>query len=132
MKALLVDFDGTIVTHKFPLIGEPLEGAFETLFDLRDDGWKLILWTCREDTIIKKNGLRIVRNYLSDAVKFCRERGLEWDAVNEGLPEFDIYDPDANFIRRKPHVTWVIDDTNIGGFIGWKKVRELLLPCATT
>ncbi len=46
---LLIDFDGTVVEHKFPKIGKPLPQAFEVLKELQKEGWKLILWTCREN-----------------------------------------------------------------------------------
>jgi hypothetical protein len=39
-------------------------------------GSKIILWTCR-------NGER-----LDEAVLWCKEQGLEFDAVNENLSEF--------------------------------------------
>ena len=65
-----VDFDGTIVRHWFPEIGEPLEGAIETLKDLAAAGHRLILCTCREDC---KN-----RKYLTEAVEWCREQGVEY------------------------------------------------------
>lgn len=127
MKVLLVDFDGTIVDHDFPKIGDPIPGAIETLKELRENGWKLILWTCREDTIVKINGVRTIRKYLTEAVNFCKSHGLEFDAVNEQIPEYDIYNEEANFVRRKPYATYHIDDKNIGGFIGWDKIRELLI-----
>ena len=51
----------------------------KTLIKLRDEGHKLILWTNRGD-----NDEYPV---LTEAVQWCRERGLEFDAVNENLPD---------------------------------------------
>ena len=45
---IAVDFDGTIVTHKYPAIGEEIPFAVDTLKMLRQDGHKLILWSVRE------------------------------------------------------------------------------------
>ena len=45
---IAVDFDGTIVTHEYPKIGEELPFATETLKMLIKEHHKLILWTVRE------------------------------------------------------------------------------------
>lgn len=116
---LLVDFDGTIVEHEFPEIGKPLPRAFEVLKKLQQIGWKLILWTCRENLPGKPK-------YLQLAVDFCRTNGLEFDSVNETMKDYD-FRCDYNIPLRKPYVTWQIDDTNVGGCIGWDKVEELLV-----
>jgi hypothetical protein len=42
-----VDFDGTVVKHAYPEIGEPLLGAVGTLKALVAEGHRLILWTMR-------------------------------------------------------------------------------------
>ena len=45
---------------------------------MREDGHKLILWTNRGDS----------EEYpvLTEAIEWCAERGLEFDAINENLP----------------------------------------------
>ena len=45
---IAVDFDGTIVEHKYPAIGEEIPFATETLKMLIKDRHKLILWSVRE------------------------------------------------------------------------------------
>lgn len=70
-----VDFDGVLCENKWPEIGAPLEYNLCFIKELRRLGNKVILWTCR-------NGLR-----LDHAIEWCRERGLEFDAVNENLIE---------------------------------------------
>ena len=70
-----VDFDGTLVEDKFPEIGKPIEKTWELLRKAQATGAKVILWTSRD------NGR------LEEAVKFCNERELYFDAVNENLPE---------------------------------------------
>ena len=44
---IAVDFDGTIVEHKFPAIGNELPFATHTLKTLQEKGHRLILWTYR-------------------------------------------------------------------------------------
>jgi histidinol phosphatase-like enzyme len=119
-EVVLIDFDGTVVEHCFPRIGEPLPGAFEVLKELKEAGYKLILWTCREDF-----GHNINQQYLKEAIEFCRENGVEFDAVNETLEEYDFRPEKC--IKRKPHAHWCIDDRNLGGFPGWDVVREVLI-----
>ncbi len=70
-----VDFDGTLCESVFPDIGSPNMALIEHLKKRRKQGNKLILWTCR------------VGDRLQEAVEWCRQYGLEFDAVNENLPE---------------------------------------------
>jgi hypothetical protein len=79
---IAVDFDGTLCTYAFPKIGEQTPKHLElmqTLIKLREDGHKLILWTNRGDN----------EEYpvLTEAIAWCKERGLEFDAINENLPD---------------------------------------------
>ena len=68
-------FDGTLCRDCYPKIGEANEGLIRRLKELRMQGDRLILWTCR-------SGER-----LEEALFFCMARGLIFDAVNENLPE---------------------------------------------
>ena len=84
---IAVDFDGTIVEHKYPEIGRELPFAIETLKKLQQERHRLILWSVREGKL------------LQEAVDFCRERGLEFYAVNSnyainGLPIQSSRSPD--------------------------------------
>jgi hypothetical protein len=72
---IAVDFDGTIVEHKFPDIGRPVPGAFDWMKRFQEAGAKLILWTMRSDG--KVNG-----PVLTEAVEFCRKHGIEFHGVN--------------------------------------------------
>jgi histidinol phosphatase-like enzyme len=118
-KIAILDFDGTIVEHRYPDIGEPLPEAFEVIKELREAGWKLILWTCRED---------MKRHYLTEAIEFCREHDIEFDAVNETIFDDDFRAGSCDKKQmRKPYGHVHIDDANLGGFPGWAKVRQLLL-----
>ncbi|MFA7662899.1 MAG: hypothetical protein WCX88_03205 [Patescibacteria group bacterium] len=72
-----VDFDGTLVRHKYPDIGSIVSGAFQWLLRWQQAGAKLILWTMRHDS--EQAG-----PVLTDAVEFCRMQGIEFDGVNAG------------------------------------------------
>lgn len=108
---IAVDFDGTIVEHKYPEIGEVKLFAFETLRELQKQGHQLILWTYRYG------------QELDDAVEFCRKNGLEFYAVNKSYPEEQFDESEAS---RKLDVELFIDDRNIGGFIEWPEVWKML------
>ena len=78
---IAVDFDGTLCEFAFPGIGEQRRShkmLMSKLIQLRNEGHKLILWTNRGD-----NDEYPV---LTEAVDWCKNRGLLFDAVNENLP----------------------------------------------
>lgn len=107
---IAVDFDGTIVEHKYPAIGEELLFAIETLKELQRQQYQLVLWTFRAG------------KELEEAVEFCRKRGLEFYAVNKNYPE-EVFDES---ISRKINADIYIDDRNIGGFPGWNVIWNIL------
>lgn len=111
LQTIAVDFDGTIVENRYPGIGKPKLFAFETLKKFENEGFMLILWTYRSG---KK---------LQEAVDFCKENGIEFYAVNKSYPEEEYTDD----ISRKIQADIFIDDRNIGGFLGWGKIYQLLM-----
>lgn len=107
-----VDFDGTIVEDRFPEIGKEIPFATDTLKMLIKDHHRLILWTVREG------------KYLEDAVNWCRERGVEFYAVNRDYPE-ETTDNNQNFSRKLKADLW-IDDRNIGGLPDWGTIYRMV------
>ena len=111
-KVIAVDFDGTIVEHKYPEIGREMLFAFATLKALQQKGHKLILWTFR------------VGPHLTEAVEYCKKNGIEFYAVNKNYPE-EVYDHNT---ARKLNADIFIDDRNVGGFLGWSEIWQTLHP----
>ena len=75
-RIVCVDFDCTIaINDTYPYAGQPNLVAIEILKAYRKKGNKLILWTCRTGSA------------LEDAVKMCKAHDLEFDAINDNLPE---------------------------------------------
>ena len=107
---IAVDFDGTIVEDAYPKVGTPKIFAFETLKRLEEDGHRLILWTYRSG------------KHLKDAVDFCKENGIDFYAVNNSYPE-EVFE---GKISRKINADYFVDDRNIGGFLGWGEIYQLL------
>jgi len=68
-----VDFDGTLCKHEYPRIGMAYLGIVGMLKTMRTNGHKIILWTCR-------NGKE-----LTEAIEWCKNLGLEFDAVNDDV-----------------------------------------------
>lgn len=98
-KIFAVDFDGTLsIGAKYPEIGKPNENLIAELLAAKAAGARLILWTCRTG------------EHLEAAVEFCRKYGLEFDTVNENLPELiEAYGGDT----RKINADVYIDDKAI-------------------
>ncbi|MDP4184643.1 MAG: hydrolase [Bacteroidota bacterium] len=109
---IAVDFDGTIVENKYPLIGKERPFVFQTLKMLQNKGHMLILWTYR------------CGKELDEAVDFCLKHGLEFYAVNSNYPE-EIFD---GTMSRKIHADLYIDDCNLGGLPDWGEIYQLLHP----
>ncbi|WP_233379612.1 BT0820 family HAD-type phosphatase [Maribellus sp. CM-23] len=109
---IAVDFDGTIVEHKYPQIGKELPFAFDTLKALQRKGHKLILWTYRTG------------QELDDAVELCRDKGLEFYAINRNYPEEKL----TENIGRKILADLYIDDRNFGGMPQWTDIFQALHP----
>ena len=131
MAVVALDFDGTLTTHEYPLIGLDV-GAVPVLKELMAKGHKLILYTmrCQEE--------------LQDAVEWCEKRGIELWGVNNN-PEQDtwttspkvyanIYIDDAAL---GTPLTLLVRDSGIAGtwfsiykgrpFVNWVEIRRLLV-----
>ena len=72
---IAVDFDGTLCTDAYPEIGDANNKLIWELKNRQAMGDKLILWTCR------------IGDKLSEAVSWCEDHGLYFDAVNDNLQE---------------------------------------------
>lgn len=109
---IAIDFDGTIVTHKYPAIGEEIPFAVETLKILQKNHHKLILWSVREGEL------------LDQAVQWCKDRGLEFYAINRDYPE-ETTGNNPHF-SRKLKVDLFIDDRNLGGLPDWGTIYNMV------
>ncbi|MBR5852113.1 MAG: hypothetical protein IKY73_06295 [Bacteroidaceae bacterium] len=108
---IAVDFDGTIVEHEYPMIGEELPFATSTLRMLADQNHRLILWTVRRGRL------------LDEAVEWCRKRGVEFYAVNKNFPEEQ---PEGDDCFGKINADLFIDDRNLGGLPDWGVIYKMI------
>ena len=107
---IAVDFDGTIVEHRYPKIGTEKPFAVQTLRQLQQEGHRLILFTSREGEL------------LDEAVAFCHERGLDFYAVNSNQPAKALFP--RNSVKVIADV--YIDDRNLGGLPAWDEIYRML------
>jgi hypothetical protein len=108
---IAVDFDGTIVEHKYPEIGDELPFATSTLRMLIEQRHRLILWTVRRGKL------------LDEAVEWCRQHGVEFYAVNKNFPEEVL---EGNDCYGKVNAELFIDDRNLGGLPDWGVIYKMI------
>lgn len=112
MAIIAVDFDGTIVEHRYPKIGKEVPFATDTLRMLINDQHRLILWTVREGEL------------LQEAIDWCHERGVDFWAINRDYPEEEA--EKNNHFSRKVKADYFIDDRNIGGLPEWGQIYRMI------
>ncbi len=108
---IAVDFDGTIVEHRYPEIGREIPFATATLKMLTEQRHLLILWTVRHGKL------------LQEAVDWCKERGVEFYAVNKNYPEEQV-DNEGGYCKINAEL--FIDDRNLGGIPDWGKIYQMI------
>lgn len=97
-KIVAVDFDGTLVNDEYPNIGALRPDIFNLCKYLKQHDVRLILWTSRDG------------EYLEQAVSFCEQHGLIFDAVNQNIPEtIEMFHNDT----RKVYADLYLDDKSI-------------------
>ncbi len=92
---IAIDFDGTVVTHAYPKVGEDA-GAVPVLKDLLAHGCRLILYTMRSGAL------------LEDAENWFKEREIPLWAVNSN-PKQGSWTSSP-----KVHADLYIDDSALG------------------
>jgi len=118
-----IDFDGTCVTHEFPLVGKGI-GAERILKHLVAKGHQLVLFTMRSDN---EEG-----DYLTDAVEWFKKRNIPLYGINTN-PEQHLWTSSP-----KAYCQLYIDDCGLGiplkktnlsekPYVDWLGVEYLLL-----
>lgn len=112
---IAIDFDGTLVENKYPLIGKEKSHAVDVLHRLGREH-ELILWTCR------------VGQQFVDAVEWCKTRNLPFTSYNKDTPsiaaQFGV--PNTNY---KVFADIYIDDRNLMWYneeVDWWRIEKIL------
>lgn len=92
IPTICVDFDGTIADYSAGFQGEgiygsPLPGAKEALDQLKEEGWEIIIFTCR--------------NEVDKIARYLDEHGIPYDYINK---------QNTTTGSPKPHADVYIDD----------------------
>ncbi len=80
---ICVDFDGTVVDHRYPYVGDPVPLAVDWMQRWVELGAKLILFTMRSDDAEGEE-------YLTDAVQYFEKNNIELFGVNRN-PDQDSW-----------------------------------------
>ena len=119
-KAIIaLDFDGTVVTHAYPEVGEDI-GAVAVLKELVAQEDKLILWTMRSGIL------------LEDAVAWFKKHDIPLWGINENPSQKEWTE------SPKLHADLLIDDSALGcptcfldgerrPAADWRRIREMLV-----
>jgi capsule biosynthesis phosphatase len=111
-RRICFDLDGTICYTKKP--GEkyedvlPLPGAIETLKQLKDDGWYIIIATARN--------MRTYNHNVGQVAAFQTKIVVDW-LTKWQIPFDELW--------VKPHVSLFIDDKGVK-FENWNQIKEVI------
>lgn len=113
-----IDFDGTIVEHQYPRIGQPVPGAIKWMKEFNRREIKIILWTLRSGVT------------LDAATAYLKQNGVEIWGVNENPEQREWSD------SPKAYAHQFIDDAAAGcplvyfngrrAFVNWEVVGPLV------
>lgn len=113
-----LDFDGTVVTHEYPGIGEEIPHVFSTLKELNKRECLFILFTMRSG------------RYLTQAADYIESKGIPLFGVNTN--------PTQHYWTKSPkaHCNYYIDDCALGcpliypeqgrPYVDWLLIRRML------
>ncbi len=104
---IAVDFDGTVVDHKYPDIGALKTGAREALKAFKKGGHKIAIWTCRAGK--EEQAVR----------EFLIQNDLPFDSINTPVPGSDLG-------TRKIYADVYIDDKAVRFEDNWDEMRRLI------
>lgn len=116
---IAVDFDGTCVKHRYPMVGEDMDGAVSVLKELVRKGHKIILYTMRSgDT-------------LDDAISWFIDNDIELWGINRNPEQYGWSSSPKVFANL------YIDDAALGipliepeddrDYVDWNRVRDILI-----
>jgi hypothetical protein len=132
---IVVDFDGTVVTHDFPVLGKDI-GAVPVLRKLVEKGHKLILFTMRSDGQKEQmiNGYKMHKgDFLTQALSWFKENDIPLYGIQTN-PTQKTWTTSP-----KAYGQLIIDDAALGcpliydktfhsrPYVDWNRVEEMLI-----
>ena len=129
MGYIVVDFDGTVVTHEYPNMGKDI-GAIPILKELVANGHQLILFTMRSDMGVKSGKFK---SGLTDAVNWYKQNDIPLFGIQTNPTQHEWTD------SPKAYGQLIIDDAAAFAplkldlsysnrpFIDWVRMRDELV-----
>lgn len=127
---VLVDFDGTCVTHEYPAVGHDI-GAAPVLKELIANGHNLILFTMRgNDMISQRDGTKA--DFLEESLQWFRDNDIELYGIQTNPTQHTWTN------SPKAYGQLIIDDIAAGcplihpdddgrAYVDWVRMREILV-----
>lgn len=110
-KVIAVDFDGTICASEYPKLGKRIKGAKKYINKLHDDGFGIVINTCRTQIPSAK------------AIKWLKKEGINYDYFNCNVPErIEYFGMDC----RKISADVYVDDKQVGELPPWKEIYKFI------
>lgn len=111
-KIISIDWDGTVVENAYPEIGELRKNAKEVINRLFDEGFVILINTCRAGM------------YEGEVYKFLVKNQIAFNYINCNLPsQIEHFGMDC----RKLSADIYIDDKQLGGIPDdWEVIYELI------
>ena len=106
-KIIAIDFDGTITLWSpYPIMGKLREDAAKYIKKLYEDGYTLVLWTCRVD------------DYFEEAIKLLKDNDL--------YKYFKYFNEDGFSKAKKIVASYYIDDRSVPGELNWEETYNYI------
>jgi hydroxymethylpyrimidine pyrophosphatase-like HAD family hydrolase len=104
-----IDFDDTVVENAFPDIGSLKPNAKEVINKLHDEGYYIIIWTCR-----------YLASEMSAMIRFLNDNDIHYDMINDNYPLLEF--------KPWPKIFYdiLIDDRNLGGIPDWETIYKMV------
>lgn len=119
MAIFLIDFDGTCIPSlPEPGLCEIDTGAERVLTKIVQAGHKIVLWTCRNNSIDNPFNIRPEESSLEEAIRWFKERHIPLYGVNGYKEERELIGK-----SRKLFGEFLIDDTSIGTPLIWGEIE---------
>lgn len=119
MSIIAIDFDGTVVEHRYPIVGKDVNDSVRVIKRLTDAGNLIILWTMRSN------------KELIDAVNWYKKNEIPLYGIN--------YNPEQVEWTKSPkaYAHLYIDDAALGcplvygqserPYVDWIEVEKILV-----
>lgn len=108
-KVIAIDFDNTITEPSpYPIMGSVRTEAIKYIKKLYDNGYTLILWTCRSGVYLEEAISALKLNNIFDCFKYINEDGQQHN-------------------HRKVIADFYIDDRSCIDNINWNSIYDYII-----